>query len=232
MGVITVSRQYGSAGRTVGHIAAEALGYRYIDKELVVAVAHEAEVPVSEVECFDEQPEHPIARALKKFLTPPGAVTGLAGEEWVGPMALPVLLNQEESEVAILDEDAYVKLTDKIMARLADEGDVVLVGRGSQILLADRPDVLHVRIVAPEEFRIRIVMEEDGLDRAEAVKRIQKRDEQRRRYIKRHYDADWDAPEHYHLVINTGQMAVEVAARVLAEAARNLPMAQQAALEA
>ena len=75
-------------------------------------------------------------------------------------------------------------------------------------------------------------MEEDGLSQAEAAKRVQKRDEQRRRYIKRHYDADWDSPEHYHLVINTGQMAVEAAARVLAEAACNLPMAQQAAREA
>ena len=144
---------------------------------------------------------------------------------------MPVLLTQRESEVAVLDEDVYVRLTQKIMTRLANEGNVVLIGRGGQILLADRPDALHVRIVAPEKFRVETIMEQDGLSRAEAVKKVRKLDEQRRLHIKRHYNADWDAAEHYHLIINTGQMDVDAAARVLAEAARSLPMKQRVALE-
>ena len=69
MGVITISREYGSDGRTVARKVAEALSYHNIDKELLVEVAQKAQVPVSEVERYDELPEHPALRILRKFLT-------------------------------------------------------------------------------------------------------------------------------------------------------------------
>lgn len=229
MGAITISREYGSEGRTVGLKAAKALGYLYMGKELMEKVALEAEVPVSEVACFDEQPEHPIMRALRKFLAPtyPGVVTGMGGEVWGAQGAFPVLPAQDGQGVAVLDEDAYVQLTQKVMQHLTDQGNVVLVGRGSQAFLVDRLDVLHVRIVAPREFRIQTVVERDGLSQDEAVRYLQKLDEQRRRYIKRHYGIKWNAPEHYHLIINTGQTGVNAAARIVVAAARSLPVTEQ-----
>ena len=109
-------------------------------------------------------------------------------------MPVPVLSGQEVQGLAALDEDAYVRLTQKVMLHLANQGNVVIMGRGSQTYLAHRTDTLHVRIVAPNEYRIQTVMERDGLNRAEAVKQIQKVDEQRRRYIKRHYGIKGNAP--------------------------------------
>lgn len=234
MGAITISREYGSGGRTVGLEAAKALGYLYMGKELIEKVALEAEVPVSEVACFDEQPEHPIMRALRKFLAPtyPGVVTGMGGEVWGAQGAFPVLPAQEGQGMAVLDEDAFVQLTQKVMLHLTDQGNVVLMGRGSQSFLSDRLDVLHVRIVAPREFCIQTVVDQYGLNQDEAVKHIQKLDEQRRRYIKRHYGIKWDAPEHYHLVINTGKTGIDAATRLVVAAARNLPVIAQNAVEA
>ena len=115
-------------------------------------------------------------------------------------------------------------MTQKIMRRLADEKNVVLMGRGGQAYLAARPDVLHVRIFAPEAVRIQRTVELDDLEPAEASRRLRKLDEQRMRYIKRHYGVDWDAPELYHMILNTDQTGVEAAARIIVEAAKQLPV--------
>ena len=230
MGVVTISRQYGSGGRTIGYRAAEKLGYVYMDKELLVKVAVEAELPVSEVEGFDERPEHPLMRALRKFIGPTyGGASAMTAEEWSGPVAFPVLSSMEESRLSSLDEDSYVKLTQKIMLRLANEGDVVLMGRGSQALLGHRRDVLHVRVIAPREFRVRTTHERDDVGPQEAGRMIKKTDEQRHRYIKRHYSLDVTKPEHYHLVVNTEWLGVEGAVQTVVEAARHLPLSDEAA---
>ena len=120
MGIITVSREYGSDGRTVGLKVAECLGYHYVDKELIVRVSLEANVPVSEVENLDERPEPSIMRGLRKFLAPtyPGIPPGLGMEEWGSGMGFPVLTKQEIEGLSVMDEDAYVQLTRKVMERI------------------------------------------------------------------------------------------------------------------
>jgi len=226
MAAITVSRQYGSEGRTVGLKAAKALGYLYMGKELIEKVALEAEVPVSEVECFDENPEHPVMRALRKFLAPtyPGVVTGVGGEVWGAQQTLPLMAGVEAPAVSALDEDAYVRLTQRVMLHLATQGNVVLMGRGGQAHLAHRMDVLHVRVVAPNDYRLNVLQERDGLSKEEAAREIRRADEQRRRYLRRHYGIRWASPEHYHLVINTGRTGVDAGTRLVVEAARSLPV--------
>lgn len=226
MGVITISREYGSDGRTVARKAADRLGYLCMDKELIVEVARQAQVPVSEVERFDEQPEHPALRVLRKFLTPgyPDALTGLSEYEWWATVSVPEFAGRGDRTLSVLDEEAYVKLTRDVILRLANRGNVVFVGRGSQALLAGRSNVLHARIVAPVDYRIRTTMERDGLERLDAVKRMQKVDEQRKRYVKRHYGINRNAPQHYHLTLNTARTGVEGAADIVVEATRHLPM--------
>jgi cytidylate kinase len=202
-----------------------------MDKELLVKVAVEAELPLSEVEGFDEQPEHPLMRALRKFIGPSyGGASAMTAEEWSGPVAFPVLSNLEESRLSSLDEDSYVKLTQKIMLRLANEGNVLLMGRGSQALLGHRRDVLHVRVVAPRDFRVRTTQERDKVGKSEAARIIKRYDEQRIRYIKRHYDLNPTQPEHYHLVVNTERLGVEGAVHSIVAAARHLPVAVEKAV--
>ncbi len=71
MGVITISRQYGSGGLAIGRMVAEILSYRYINKDLVIEVAREAEIPLSDIERFDECPESAATRLVKKLLLSP-----------------------------------------------------------------------------------------------------------------------------------------------------------------
>ena len=228
MSAITISREYGSDGRSVALKCAELLGYLCMNKDLLVEVAREAQVPVSEVERYDERPEHPALRVLRKFLTPghPDALTGLSEYEWWATASMPEVADQQRTGLPILDEDSFVQSTREVMLRLVERGRVVLVGRGSQALLASRADVLHVRIIRPLPSRIEWVMKREELSRQEAEKEIRKCDERRGRYLKRHYGVDWSKPENYHLTLNTGHIGVEAAARTIAEAVKHLSLGQ------
>jgi cytidylate kinase len=83
-------------------------------------------------------------------------------------------------------------------------GHVVIVGRGSQVLLANRRDVLHVRIIAPFKQRVNYVMQREGLDIDAARSRIQLKDRDRQRYLQNEYHLQSEDPHLYDLVINTG----------------------------
>ncbi len=185
MGVITISRQYGSDGRTVGLEVAKALGYRYMNKELLVEVAHEAQISLSEAERYDEQPEHGALRVMRKlFLSPhPENIGGQV--MWGETYELPILdrmVDEPDSGVLVMDEDTFVRLTQEIMLRLANEGNVVLIGRGGQALLADRLGVLHVRIEAPMQHRLQTVVERDEVSREGAEREIRNTDKKRKRH--------------------------------------------------
>ncbi|MFT5365981.1 MAG: cytidylate kinase [Candidatus Latescibacterota bacterium] len=222
MSAITISREYGSGGRTIAAKVAEALGYENVDKDLLVAVAREAQVPVSEVERYDEQPEHPALRILRKFLTPGYAdtLTGLSEYEWWATATVPELSNQQDKALATLDEEVYVKLTAEVATRMADQDKVVIVGRGGQAVLKGRADVLHVRVVAPTDFKVSIVTEREGLDGDAAVKHMKQMDERRRTYLRRHYDIDLTDSRLYHVTVNTGLLGMDSAADLVAEAAK------------
>jgi cytidylate kinase len=222
MSAITISREYGSGGRTIAAKVAEALGYENVDKDLLVAVAREAQVPVSEVERYDEQPEHPALRILRKFLTPGYAdtLTGLSEYEWWATATVPELSNQQDKALSTLDEEVYVKLTAEVVTRMADQDKVVIVGRGGQAVLKGRADVLHVRVVAPTDFKVAIVREREGLDGDAAVKHMKQMDERRRTYLRRHYDIDLTDSRLYHVTVNTGLLGMDSAADLVAEAAK------------
>jgi cytidylate kinase len=222
MGVITVSREYGSDGRSVAQKAADLLGYLCMNKDLLVEVANEAQVPVSEAERFDERPEHPAMRVIRKFLTPghPEAITGLSEYEWCVTATVPELTSQTDSGFPLPDEEAFVNITREVITRLAERDNVVLVGRGGQVLLRDQPATLHLRVIAPIDYRIQVVMEREDLESDVAAKRIRRMDEYRKRYLKRHYGIAWDTAENYHLTLNTGQTGIEGAASIVAEAMR------------
>ena len=220
MGVITISRQYGSEGIKIGRAVAEALDYLYIDKELIVEVASEAKVSVSEVERYDENPEHPALRILKKLVISPYR-ENIPWEEGWAPG--PSFQSQADSEdIVVLDEDSCVQLTQKAIFRLAGRGNVVLMGRGGQALLADRSDVLHIRIEASFEQRIQNIRVEKDLGWEDAEREILKVDSQRRKFLKRHYGIVWDDPRCYHLTVNLGGICgLSTATKIIVAAAKN-----------
>ena len=107
----------------------------------------------------------------------------------------------------------------------------MIVGRGAQAYLAQRRDVLHVRIVAPLELRIAYVMSREGLDPAAAQARILRKDQERARYLETFYHRRPSDPHLYDLMLNTGildlESAVDVIAIVLERKARRLSIPVQ-----
>jgi CMP/dCMP kinase len=114
----------------------------------------------------------------------------------------------------------YRSTVEGVMSGLADAGNVMLVGRGSQIVLAGRVGVLHVRIVAPPTVRARCVQERCHVSAEAAAARIEVSDRARAGYLRRTYGARWDDPELYDLTLNTARLTVKSAADLLCLAAQ------------
>jgi cytidylate kinase len=115
-----------------------------------------------------------------------------------------------------------VHQTAETILKLAALGNVILIGRGGSVITAKLPDVLHVRLVAPLEKRVEHIQKSHGMTAAEARKFCQTEDRGRERYLKKYFDADINDPLLYHMVINTGQLDHDVAARLVGEAVMNL----------
>lgn len=115
-----------------------------------------------------------------------------------------------------------VMQTAETILKLAAMGHVILIGRGSNVVTARLPDVFHARLVAPLEKRIEHAHEHYGMTEIEARKFCLNEDLGRARYLKKHFDADINDPLLYHMIINTGQMGFDGAARMIGEAVLNV----------
>jgi len=186
MSAITISRQYGSGGGEVAARLAQRLQWQLIDHEIVARVAHTLGITEEEASMHDERVEGFVARALNAL-----------------QLAVPVVPIPPTTAPA-QEERVYNEALQKVVVMAVKTGHVVIVGRAAQAILANRRDVLHVRIVAPLKQRITYVARREGLDEAAVQARIQLKDRDRTRYLQSQYHFDVNDPLLYDLVINTG----------------------------
>ena len=116
---------------------------------------------------------------------------------------------------------AYHAAVDEIMCELANEGNVVIVGRAGQVILRGRPDVLHVRIYAPLELRVERIAGQRNVSLEAARAQVLASDKTRTLYLKRYYQSRWDDPELYDVMINTEHLGIQDAALVVCEALKH-----------
>jgi cytidylate kinase len=213
MRAITISREYGSGGGEIATRLAKRLQWQLIDHEVVVRVAQKLHVSVEEAVDHDERVESLASRVLK----------GLRAVHPTMPVTIEMPLT--------MDSRAFHEARSQIIEGAVASGHVVIVGRGAQAHLAQRRDVLHVRIVAPLEARIAYVMSREGLDRAAAQARILRKDQERARYLETFYRRNPRDPHLYDVVLNTGildlESAVDVIELVLERKARRLSVSTQ-----
>jgi cytidylate kinase len=117
--------------------------------------------------------------------------------------------------------ETIVRQTAETMLRLAGLGNVILIGRGGNVITAELPHVLHVRLVAPLEKRIEYAHKaynKFNLTREQARKFCLSEDRGRERYLKKHFDADINDPLLYHMIINTGLVSYDDAAKLIGDA--------------
>jgi len=117
-----------------------------------------------------------------------------------------------------LDQDKYLKILQDTVRTLADRDNIIIVGRGSQCILKDHPNTLHIRFIAPLEYRIHLMIDELQLERDEVESLIHEKDKQRTLYLQNHYHEKWDDAELYHIVLNTDKFSWDQLIDLLAQA--------------
>jgi cytidylate kinase len=115
-----------------------------------------------------------------------------------------------------------VQKTAETVLKLAGAGNVILIGRGANMVTARSPQVLHVRLVAPLEKRIEHCVAAYHMTEAEARKFCPTQDRARRRYLKKYFHADVEDPLLYQIIINTGLVSYADAARIIGDAVLHL----------
>ncbi len=202
MSAVTISREYGSGGGEIGARLAKRLGWQLVDHEIVALVAEKMGITLQEAAARDEHAESFFARMLSTMQVTSGGVAH--------PRPLSVPLRELQSTY-------HQTLTTSVQAAV-EQGHVVIIGRGSQVLLAGRRDVLHVRIVAPLEQRITYVARREGVSVDDAGLRIRLKDRDRMNYLRTQYHQQSNDPLLYDLTINTAVLDLDSVVELIAVA--------------
>jgi cytidylate kinase len=224
MAVITISRQFGSGGDEIADRLCQTLGYSHFDKRLISRAAQEA--GLSDQEIIDYSEENYKVKNFMDRLFSRSRPVGQVRIWKEDPSGVRV------TEEIQLSEDYALALVQKAVKAAYQVGDVVIIGRGGQVVLKDQPDVLHIRVEAPMEERIQRVKSQlkyernlplDVIDtRRKAQNLIEERDAASAQYLKHFYSVDWDDPLLYHLVVNAGKIHQDLAVQTICELARSL----------
>ena len=225
MTVITLSRQLGSRGREVADEVARALNVRLIDAETINRAAQQAGVPQRALAELEHEGGHSLAsQVLKALQTMPGLSPGgeVSSAQAEAPSLTLPFVGLFSPTVSPLSSslEGYVRVVGLVVQGLAKEGNVLVVGRGSQVLLKKHPGALHVQIVAPIPDRVKTVMVRYKLDKKVAESRVRASDRGRADYLRRYHGVDWLDPTLYHLVINTGRIPVAAAVDLIVQASQ------------
>jgi cytidylate kinase len=196
--IVTVSREMGAGGGEIARRVAGALGFRVVDNELIDRVAERAGLPPGEVADREERAPGFVERLVRAL-----------------SRSAPELLSEPPDRLPEPEEKSLVLVTEKVVAEVAAEGRVVLVGRAAPAVLSGSHDALHVKIVAPFALRIARIAERDGVDAREAERRVKECDANRARYLAHHYQRDWNDPTIYHMVLNTGMLGLGAAVEII-----------------
>lgn len=192
--VITISRQFGSGGHSIGKSLAEQLGISYYDKEILDRIASETGFTPGFIEKTSE-----YAAANNSLLW------NLAMKH--SPAHVP------EDNPA----DVIYFAQAKIIKELAQKEPCVIVGRCSDYILRDRADCLHIFICADKHSRAKRILEQYGDNGKPIEKRIDDKDTRRKIYYSHYTDRVWGAPVNYHATLNSGELGEDVCIQMIRE---------------
>ena len=199
MAVITISRQYGAGGNTLGRMIADKLGYTFADQEIIQRIAKEANVSTNWIESFEKEAGSKVSRLIDKL---------------VSQRLLDRVLKDERG---YLDEKIYLDYLVLIIAQVADEGDVVILGRGSQYILDDLPEASHILLIDDFDHRVKFMMENYDLPKRRATQVVTNEDKRRATLYSRLGKHDYDNPSLYHLVLNMGKIDLKFALKLVCD---------------
>lgn len=182
--IITVEREYGCGGGEIARVLAARLGWKLWDHALTEEIAKAANVDCAVVERCEERVDSTFQRLVHVFLR--------------GSHENSISLPHHEP----FNTDRFVSVGKKVMERVAQEGNCVVVGRGASYFLREHGDAFHVFLYASYAEKLRR-LRELGKSEKEAEEQLDTIDQDRMTFVKRYFDADWPTRCLYHMMINT-----------------------------
>jgi cytidylate kinase len=202
--VITINRELGSGGRTVGRKLAEKLGVPYYDKLLIKSLQEKYNLSVDEIE-KEKGNKHTWLTYLKNAFV---SINQNRDELWYYQMA-----NGEQADMVTSDE--MFKVEQQILKTVAEEQSCVIAGRSGFHIFANHPNHLSIMIQASMESRIARVMKKQGLSREQAEKAIKHVDQMRENYVRKYTGKSRYDTRNYNLVINMDGKTEEEAVNLI-----------------
>ena len=184
--IITISRQFGSGGRTIGREVADKLGIPFYDKELVDQIAMESGFAPQFIE---EHGEHSPGRSLLSYAFAPQGVPGIMN--------------------GLSTADFLWNIQCSVILQLAEKGPCVIVGRNADYILKDREDVLHVFIHADEESRADRIVRLYGESEKSPKARLNEKDKRRKVNYQHYTGRTWGTAQNYDICLNSGNLGIE-----------------------
>jgi cytidylate kinase len=182
--IITIEREYGSGGGEIAQLLATQLGWKLWDRLLTEEIARLAECPQAVVEVREERTDPLYYRLFKSFLR--GSYEG----------------SLNAFKLKVVDSESILRLTERVVQQAAKTGNSVIVGRGSQHFLRDRPDVLRVFLYARREDKVRRLLAR-GKSEGEANQLVDTVDRERIDFIQKYFGVEWPDRAIYHAMVNT-----------------------------
>ncbi len=196
--IITISREFGSGGRSIGRKVAELLGIPFYDKELVDQVAVESGFAPQFVE---EHGEHSPGKSLFSYAFAPQGVPGIMN--------------------GLSTADFLWNIQCSVILQLAEKGPCVIVGRNADYILKDRPDCLHAYIHADMDFRADRIVRLYGESEKSPEARLQEKDKRRRVNYQHYTGRTWGQAQNYDVCLSSSALGVDRCAEIIVDMVKN-----------
>jgi cytidylate kinase len=227
MPVVTMTGTMASGAREVGRRVASLLGIDFVDQQLMVQAANRCGVPVGVVAERDERTatfRERLSAAFGTLLERSAAsaaadpLTGVTGRAAVLPQTYADMAREPEEKP--FSDEIYLETMSAIIRELAASDRILLLGRGSQMILKDELRVLHVLCIAPRQLRASRLADREQVGLEEAKQRVEKSDKARAAFYQKLWKVDVEDPRLYDLTLDTARMNFDDCAEVVALAAR------------
>ena len=182
--IITIEREYGCGGGDIAQLVAKRLGWKLWDQRLTEEIARLANCPKAVVEAREEKNDPLYYRLFKSFLR----------GSYEGSINAPKL--------NLVDSETILRTTRRVVEHAAEHGNCVIVGRGSQQFLKNRPDTLRMFLYAPREHKVRRLLAR-GKSEKEAEELVDSVDRERADFIQKYFNAEWPDRPVYQSMLNT-----------------------------
>ena len=194
--IVTIEREYGCGGGEIAQLLAKELGWKLWDQLLTEEIARLANCKKAVVADREERTDPLYYRLFKSFLR--GSYEG----------------SLNAHKLNMVDSETILKMTERVVQHAAKTGNCVIVGRGSQHFLRNRPDTLRVFLYAPREEKVRRLLARDK-NESEAHQLVDSIDRERAGFIWKYFHAKWPERAAFHIMINTAIGELDVIHTIL-----------------